>query len=148
RDPAPGRDPRARHDGRAASPGGARGGGPGGALPAADRRRRRDRSARGTARGRGARVSTHAGAGLRAAGVLRLVAPQWTAQRRRLSQGASVGRTALLVLVAAVFWLVLFALMYRMLRYFQGSGVGDVLALKLLSLLLLAFLSILLLSNI
>jgi ABC-2 type transport system permease protein len=93
-------------------------------------------------------VSTHAGAGFREAGVLRLLAPKWTTQRRRLSQGASVARTALLVLVAAVFWLVLFALMYRMLRYFQGSGVGDVLALKLLSLLLLAFLSILLLSNI
>ncbi|NLG62036.1 MAG: hypothetical protein GX539_07300 [Candidatus Cloacimonetes bacterium] len=93
-------------------------------------------------------MSTHAGAGFREAGVLRLLAPKWTTQRRRLSQGASVARTALLVLVAAVFWLVLFALMYRMLRYFQGSGVGDVLALKLLSLLLLAFLSILLLSNI
>lgn len=93
-------------------------------------------------------MSTHAGAGFREAGVLRLLAPKWTTQRRRLSQGASVARTALLVLVAAVFWLVLFALMYRMLRYFQESGVGDVLALKLLSLLLLAFLSILLLSNI
>src|SRR5690606_27167148 len=57
-------------------------------------------------------------------------------------------RTALLTLVASIFWIVLFALMYRMLRYFQSSGVGDVLALKLLSLLLLAFLSILLLSNI
>ncbi len=84
----------------------------------------------------------------REAGVLRLLAPKWMTQRRRLGQGASVARTVLLALVAGIFWLVLFALMYRMLRYFQGSGVGDVLALKLLSLLLLAFLSILLLSSI
>lgn len=84
----------------------------------------------------------------REAGVLRLLGPKWMTQRRRLGQGASVARTVLLTLVAGIFWLVLFALMYRMLRYFQGSGVGDVLALKLLSLLLLAFLSILLLSSI
>ena len=84
----------------------------------------------------------------REAGVLDLLGPKWITQRRRLSQGSSVARTALLTLVATIFWVVLFALMYRMLRYFQSSGVGDVLALKLLSLLLLAFLSILLLSNI
>ena len=86
--------------------------------------------------------------GFREAGVLRLLAPKLMTQRRRLAQGSSVARTVLLALVAGIFWLVLFALMYRMLLYFQGSGVGDVLALKLLSLLLLAFLSILLLSNI
>jgi len=99
-------------------------------------------------------MSTLAGArttperAFREAGVLDLLAPKWITQRRRLSQGSSVARTALLTLVASIFWIVLFALMYRMLRYFQSSGVGDVLALKLLSLLLLAFLSILLLSNI
>lgn len=81
-------------------------------------------------------------------GVLALVAPKLRTQRRRLTQGTSAGRVLLLALVAGVFWLVLFALMHRMLRYFQGSGVGDALALKLLSLVLLAFLSILLLSNI
>ncbi len=85
---------------------------------------------------------------LREPGIAALVAPKLRTQRRRLGQGTSAARTVLLVLVAAIFWLVLFALMYRMLRYFQSSGVGDVLALKLLSLVLLAFLSILLLSNI
>lgn len=85
---------------------------------------------------------------LREPGLLELVAPKWRTQRRRLAQGASVVRTIVLALVAGIFWLVLFAIMFRMLRYFQSSGVGDVLAVKLLSLVLLAFLSILLLSNI
>lgn len=85
---------------------------------------------------------------LREPGVLELIAPKWRTQRRRMAQGASVIRTVVLALVAGIFWLVMFAIMYRMLRYFQSSGVGDVLAVKLLSLVLLAFLSILLLSNI
>ncbi|HUP89799.1 MAG TPA: hypothetical protein VM100_10620, partial [Longimicrobiales bacterium] len=43
----------------------------------------------------------------------------------------------------------LFALIYRMLIYFKAAaGIGDILALKLLGLILLAFLSMLLLSNI
>ena len=77
-----------------------------------------------------------------------LLSPKWRSQRRRLAQGVSFARAAMLLAVATVFWAVLFAIMYRMLLYFRTSGVGDVLALKLLSLVLLTFLSILLLSNI
>ena len=84
---------------------------------------------------------------LRQAGVLQLIAPKLRTQQRRMGQSSSLGRIVVLALIAVVFWLVLFAILYRMLVYFQGSGVGDVLALKLLSLVLLAFLSILLLSN-
>ena len=80
--------------------------------------------------------------------VLQLAAPKWRTQRRRLSEGASAGRAAILALVGVAFWGVLFAIIYRMLVYFRTSAVGDVLAVKLLGLVLLAFLSILLLSNI
>lgn len=85
---------------------------------------------------------------LRDPSILELLAPKWRTQRRRMAQGASLSRTIVLGFVAAAFWLVLFAILYRMLVYFRNSGVGDVLAVKLLSLVLLAFLSILLLSNI
>ena len=80
--------------------------------------------------------------------ILELLTPKWRTQRRRMAQGASLSRSIVLGFVAVIFWLVLFAILYRMLVYFQESGVGDVLAVKLLSLVLLAFLSILLLSNI
>lgn len=61
----------------------------------------------------------------------------------------SGARVAMLATVGFVFWALLFGIIYRMLLYFKAAaGIGDVLALKLLGLILLAFLSILLLSNI
>ena len=85
----------------------------------------------------------------REAGVLHLLGPKWRIQKRRLAEGGSAGRTGLLAAVGIVFWLVLFSLVYRLLGYFRStSGIGDILAMKLLGLILLAFLSILLLSNI
>jgi ABC-2 type transport system permease protein len=85
----------------------------------------------------------------RLASVADLIAPKIRIMRRRAGGEGSGGRVAVLGLVAFVFWAILFALIYRMLIYFKAAaGIGDVLALKLLGLILLAFLSILLLSNI
>ena len=86
---------------------------------------------------------------VRTAGVWELVRPKWVMQRRRLGGEGSELRVAVLGLIGVIFWGILFAIIYRMLLYFRAAaGIGDVLALKLLGLILLAFLSVLLLSNI
>ncbi len=86
---------------------------------------------------------------LRQPGVLGLYAPKWRTARRRATEGGSVGRALLLGGIGIVFWLVLFTIMYRILAYFNRTpGLGDLLAVKLLSTMLLAFLPILLLSTI
>jgi ABC-2 type transport system permease protein len=55
----------------------------------------------------------------------------------------------LLSLLALGFWSAVFGIVYRVLRYFRGvAEIGDLLATKLLGLVLLAFSSILLLSNV
>jgi ABC-2 type transport system permease protein len=69
--------------------------------------------------------------------------------RRRAAEGGTIGRVVVLGGVGLLFWSMMFAVMYRMLRYFQGvEGLGEVLAVKLLGLVLLTLLSILLLSNV
>lgn len=66
-----------------------------------------------------------------------------------MQEGGSTTRMLVLGGVGLVFWLMLFGMIYRLLRYFKSTaGIGDVLAVKLLALILLAFLSVLLLSNI
>jgi ABC-2 type transport system permease protein len=83
------------------------------------------------------------------ASIAHLVAPKVRMQRRRMGGEGSAPRVAMLAAIGLVFWGLLFAIIYRMLLYFKGAaGIGDVLALKLLGLILLAFLSVLLLSNI
>mgnify|MGYP001218787962 CR=1 FL=1 len=78
-----------------------------------------------------------------------LLLPVLRATRRRMAASSSVARVVVLGLVGAVFWSILFSILYRLLRYFRGAeGIGEVLAAKLLGLILLAFLMILLLSNI
>ncbi|HUF69654.1 MAG TPA: hypothetical protein VMM79_13505 [Longimicrobiales bacterium] len=90
-----------------------------------------------------------AGEGSREPGVRLLIGPKWRMARRRLTESGSVARGVILGAVGLLFWVALFGVMYRVLSHFQGTpGFGDVLALKLLSTLLLAFLPILLLSNI
>ncbi|MGD2151989.1 MAG: hypothetical protein PVG79_01900 [Gemmatimonadales bacterium] len=72
-----------------------------------------------------------------------------TARRRLRTQGSGGGKTATLAVVGAAFWLIAYGVIYRILRYFQGvEDIGDLLAAKLLGLILLTFLGILLLSNI
>lgn len=93
-----------------------------------------------------------AGAGGRAApgrGVGFLMYPALLAARRRVTESSSVVRAVVLGTVGILFWAGLFAILYRLLHYFRGAeGIGELLAAKLLGLILLMFLSILLLSNI
>lgn len=76
--------------------------------------------------------------------------PKWRSAVNRLRQerdGGS-GKFLLLALVALGFWAAVFGLSFRILRYIQSSGeVGVPLAAKFLSIVLLAFASLLLLSN-
>ena len=72
-----------------------------------------------------------------------------TARRRLRSQGAGGARGITLLVVGAIFWLAAFGIIYRILLYFQKvEDIGDLLAAKLLGLILLTFLGVLLLSNV
>ncbi|MGD8700422.1 MAG: hypothetical protein PVJ43_14090 [Gemmatimonadales bacterium] len=72
-----------------------------------------------------------------------------TARRRMQRQSAGRGKVATVVGVGVIFWLAAYGILYRILKYFQGvEDIGDLLAAKLLGLILLTFLGILLLSNI
>ena len=82
-------------------------------------------------------------------GVLALLGPKLRAAGRRATSAGSGARVVVLGGLGLVFWLVLFGVLYRLLVYFRSAeGIGDVLAAKLLGLILLAFLSVLLLSNV
>lgn len=88
-----------------------------------------------------------AGATLRRFAALDLLRPKLVAVRRRGETSGS--RRVVLALVGVVFWLMMFAILYRLLVYFRSADeIGDILAVKLLSLILLSFLAILLLSNV
>jgi ABC-2 type transport system permease protein len=80
-----------------------------------------------------------------------VLAPKWRSAlaRIRQEQSGSGGRALLLSLIALVFWAAVFGIAFRVLRYFQGvEEIGNLMAGKVLDVILLAFLSILLLSNI
>jgi ABC-2 type transport system permease protein len=82
-------------------------------------------------------------------GIHHLLRPKVQMARRRMREGSTAGRALVLGTVGLIFWLMLFGIILRMLRYFKATpGIGDILAVKLLGLILLAFLSVLLLSNI
>ncbi len=82
-------------------------------------------------------------------GVLDVLRPKWVAMRRRAGGEASGARILILGFVGFAFWLLMFGILFRMLRYFRAAeGIGEVLAVKLLGLVLLSFLAILLLSNV
>ncbi|HTS89061.1 MAG TPA: hypothetical protein VMG41_11265 [Gemmatimonadales bacterium] len=79
-----------------------------------------------------------------------LTTPRWRSALNRLRQerSAGSGKFLLLALVAVGFWAAVFGLSYRILRYIQSSTeVGVPLAAKMLGIILLAFASLLLLSN-
>jgi ABC-2 type transport system permease protein len=85
----------------------------------------------------------------RAAGIGFLLAPKLLMARRRMDESSSRSRVFVLGGVGLVFWLMLFGIVFRMLRYFRSvAGLGDALAVKLLALILLGFLSVLLISNV
>ncbi|MFB3111111.1 MAG: hypothetical protein ACE10G_03675, partial [Gemmatimonadales bacterium] len=80
-----------------------------------------------------------------------IVAPKWRTAlaRTRAAQQGRAGRAVLLGTVGVLFWLMIFGVLYRVLRYFRGvAEIGPLLAGKLLGLVLLSFLAILLLSNV
>ncbi len=96
-----------------------------------------------------ARASARAPNAMRTSGAGFLLYPAWRGAQRRFRESSSVARGVVLGAVGIIFWASLFAILYRILNYFRSAeGIGDVLATKLLGLILLMFLSILLLSNI
>lgn len=77
--------------------------------------------------------------------------PKWRTTMTRVREGQEGGRAKVVVIgvVALIFWMAVFGVLYRVLRYFRGvEEIGPLLAGKLLSLVLLSFLAILLLSNV
>ena len=78
--------------------------------------------------------------------------PKWrTAMTRFAQERDEGGRGKALVLgtVGLIFWVAVFGVLYRMLRYFRGvEEIGALLAGKMLGLVLLSFASVLLLSNV
>jgi len=86
----------------------------------------------------------------RQASVLHLLGPKWRSARRRMASEGSAGRVLIMGFVGFIFFSLIFAIIYRVLGHFRATqgGIGDLLAAKLLGMILLAFLSILLLSNI
>lgn len=77
--------------------------------------------------------------------------PKWRTMLARLRQerGGGGGKIVVVASVGLVFWVFVFGVLYRVLRYFRGvEDIGPLLAGKLLGLVLLSFLSILLLSNV
>lgn len=80
-----------------------------------------------------------------------IVSPKWRTAlaRARSARNGRSGRFAILGTVGGLFWLMIFGVLFRILRYFRGvEEIGPLLAGKLLGLVLLAFLAILLLSNV
>jgi ABC-2 type transport system permease protein len=80
-----------------------------------------------------------------------VLTPKWRSVLARLhqEQSSAGGRVLLLALVGLVFWAAVFGIAYRVLSYFRSvDEIGNLMAGKVLGVILLAFLSILLLSNI
>ena len=86
----------------------------------------------------------------REAGIVDILTPKWRSVRARMSKGRAdaAWRVVLLGVIGAGFWAGAFAIFYRVLKYLGTTPeIGGLLAGKILSMLLLSFLSILLLSN-
>ena len=82
-------------------------------------------------------------------GIMDILRPKWVAIRRRSSGEGSGARAVILGFVGFLFFMMMFGILFRMLVYFRrAEGIGEVLAVKLLSLVLLSFMAILLLSNV
>jgi ABC-2 type transport system permease protein len=80
-----------------------------------------------------------------------LLTPKWRSAlvRSREERTGSGARVFLLGFIGLVFWVAVFGIAFRVLRYFRSvDEIGNLMAGKVLDVILLAFLSILLLSNI
>ncbi|HSB34003.1 MAG TPA: hypothetical protein VLG39_06080 [Nitrospirota bacterium] len=83
--------------------------------------------------------------------MLLLLSPRWNAVKNRLTRLAPGDglKTVVLAFLGLAFWAFLYGASYRVLSYFRTiEGLGDLLALRLLSMVLLTFFSILVFSNI
>jgi len=81
--------------------------------------------------------------------IWRLLEPKRLSSGRRMKAEGNFLRVAVMGFVGLIFFTIVFAIIYRVLGHFRDTpGVGDLLAGKLLGMILLAFLSILLLSNV
>ncbi len=79
---------------------------------------------------------------------LRLTTPWWLSLRRRMETGERL-RLLLFLTLGALFWAGTFWGFWRILNYFRSiESLGDVLAAKLLSMILLTFLALLVFSNV
>src|SRR5439155_3243081 len=116
---------------------------PRGPLPQADRR-----ASDPAARHRLRRVTT---AARTQPSLWTVLTPKWRGVLTRLQQERTGSRAkfVLLALTGVGFWTAVFGIAYRVLRYIREvQEIGNLLAGKVLSVILLAFLSILLLSNV
>ena len=87
---------------------------------------------------------------IRHAGAWRLLRPKWQIARNRTrrTQGDDVRRALVVTVLGTGFWAITFAIALRLLRYFRSAeDIGALLAAKILAMVLMAFGSILLLSN-
>jgi ABC-2 type transport system permease protein len=85
------------------------------------------------------------------ASLLHLLLPKFLTARARTmaNERGRVARFALIGTFGALFWLAIFAVLFKLLLYFKGvQEIGPLLAGKLLGLILVGFFSILLLSNV
>src|SRR4051812_44189460 len=83
--------------------------------------------------------------------VWHLLLPKWLTAKSRSKTQAKGGfwRIVLLAFLGLLFWAFIFGVLTQLLRYFKGvPEIGELLAGKLLGLVLIGFFAILLLSNI
>ena len=84
--------------------------------------------------------------------LVHVLLPKWRTTLTRMRQERDEGGRAKLIVLAVVglvFWLAVFGVLFRVLRYFRNTQeIGALLAGKLLGIVLLAFASVLLLSNV
>src|SRR2546429_7356765 len=141
-------DRRGRNRGRFATPAPRRRRQPGRALLEAHRRRAGARPGRGA----GQRRQRRRTGDVTQPSLLRVLEPKWRTALQRLreerSRGGS-GKLLILILVGLAFWVGVFAILYRILKYFRGvEDLGPLLAGKILGIVLLTFVGILVLSNV
>jgi ABC-2 type transport system permease protein len=84
--------------------------------------------------------------------VWHVLEPKWRTMLQRVREERArggKGKLVILIVVGVLFWLAVFGVLYKILKYFRGvEELGPLLAAKLLGLVLLSFVAILVLSNV
>ena len=96
-------------------------------------------------------TAVHGASTAHAASALHLLAPKWRMAYHRMKQNkrGDFRRTFAVTLLAVGFWAAAFSIALKLLQYFKGAeDIGTMLAGKVLAMILMAFGSILLLSNV